>query len=166
MTVGTAIGVPMTSAGTLKNLRVYPGTLANGSTSVAFTVYVAAAPGWTVASTSNPNTASSGATTGTGSLAPGTLTVTITTTNHFTNGDTVNVQLNSQTLNCAGSGGNSFNATALNGNRTLTAASSTAFSFAVTPSPCTAGNGNIMGAPTTSGTISDVTHPTYTTTTT
>jgi len=168
MTVGTAIGVPMTSAGTLKNLRVYPGTLANSATSVQFTVYVAAAPGWTVSSTSNPNTASPSGnnnTSGTGALAPGTATITIATTmNHFTNGDTVNVQLNSQTLSCNGTGGNSFNATALNGNRTLTAASSTSISFTVTPSPCTAGNGNIAGANTT-GTISDVTNPTFITTT-
>jgi hypothetical protein len=168
MTVGTAIGVPMTSGGTLKNLRVYPGTLANSSTSVTFTVYVAAAPGWSVNSTSNPNTASpSGANnlTGSGSIAPGTLTVTIaTTTNHFTNADTINIQLNSQTLQCNGSGGNTFNATVLNGNRTLTAASANSISFAVTPSPCTAGNGNVAGA-TSSGTLSDVTNPTFTTTT-
>jgi hypothetical protein len=169
MTVGTAIGVPMTSAGTLKNLRVYPGTLANNSTSVQFTVYVAAAPGWSVSSTTNPNTTSpsgSNNTSGSGALAPGAATITIaTTTNHFTNGDTVNVQLNSQTLQCNGNGGNSFNATALNGNRTLTAASATSISFTVTPSPCTAGNGNIAAISTT-GTISDVTNPTFTTTTT
>jgi hypothetical protein len=164
MTIATAIGVPMTSAGTLKNLRVYPGALANSNTSVAFTVYVAAAPGWTVASTSNPNTASITTVAANGTLG-GNTTVTITTaTNHFTVGDTVTVNITTPTtLNCNGSGGNTFSSSVYNGNRTLTAATSTTFSY-VQSNPCTAGNGNTQSAPAT-GSSSDLTNPTFTTTT-
>jgi uncharacterized repeat protein (TIGR03803 family) len=53
VSASTAVGIPMTAAGTLSALNVYPGLAGNSGTAVTFTVYKAAAPGWTVSSGTN-----------------------------------------------------------------------------------------------------------------
>jgi uncharacterized repeat protein (TIGR03803 family) len=149
----TAVGIPITSAGTLANLQVYPGRASSAGTSLTFTVYKAAAPGWTF--TTGPNQTTIGAL----SFARlGTrVTLTVATGASFASGDQISVSGISGTYSAG------TNCTALSGalfDGTFTVSSSTATTVVYTDSSLPTNCGSNINNASASGTVADNTNPT------
>jgi uncharacterized repeat protein (TIGR03803 family) len=147
------VGIPVTSAGTLANLQVYPGRASSAGTSLTFTVYKAAAPGWTF--TTGPNQTTIGAL----SFARlGTrVTLTVAAGASFASGDQISVSGISGTYNAG------TNCTALSGalfDGTFTVSSSTATTVVYTDSSLPTNCGSNINNASASGTVADNTNPT------
>jgi uncharacterized repeat protein (TIGR03803 family) len=149
----TVVGIPVTSAGTLANLQIYPGKASSAGTSLTFTVYYAAAPGWTFIS--GPNQAAISAL----SLSRSSrrVTLTVATGASFTAGDQIGVSGISGAYNAG------TNCTALSGalfDGTFTVSSSTATTVVYIDSSLPTNCGSNIGSAGASGAVVDNTTPT------
>jgi len=149
----TVVGIPITSPGTLTNLQVYPGRASNAGTSLTFTVYKAAAPGWTFTTGSNQTTISALSFARVGTR----VTLTLATGASFASGDQISVSGISGTYS-AGTNCTSLSGTLFDG--TFTVSSSTATTVVYTDSGLPANCGSNINNASTSGTVADNTHPT------
>jgi uncharacterized repeat protein (TIGR03803 family) len=148
----TVIGIPVTSAGTLKNLRVYPGAAANSGTNVTFTVYTATAPGWSVGS--GPNQAAISSLTF--NHTNDSVTLTVAGGASFTTGDQIGVAGIAGTYN-AGTNCTSLAGSLFDGTFTVSSATSNSVTYVNHGLPTNCGR-NLTAAAT--GTITDNTTPT------
>ena len=144
----TVIGVPVTSAGTLKNLHVYPGTAGNSGTSVTFTVYTASAPGWTASS--GPNQATISALSF--NRINDNVILTVAAGASFAAGDSITVSGISGTYN-AGTNCTSLAGTLFDGTFTVSSSTATAVVYADHSLPTNCGR-NLAGTAA-SGTVAD-----------
>jgi hypothetical protein len=158
VSASTSVGIPMGAAGTLSGLNVYPGSAGNSGTAVTFTVYKAAAPGWTVSSGANQATISA-VSFGRGSRR---VTLTVASGTNIAVGNTITVSGITGTFsagtNCTALSGASFD-----GTFTVTSSSATTVAFVDSSLPTNCGS-NINNAAAT-GTVADTTNPTYSTAT-
>jgi uncharacterized repeat protein (TIGR03803 family) len=149
----TAVGIPVTSAGMLANLHVYPGTAGNGGTSLAFTVYKAAAPGWTASTSANQTTISALSFTHSNDH----VTLTVASAANFAAGNTISVSGITGTYNagtnCTALAGSSFD-----GSYTILSKTATTIVYLDSSLPTNCGS-NISRAAA-SGTVADTTNPT------
>lgn len=150
----TVMGIPVTSAGTLTNLYVAPGTLGNVGTHLTFTVYKAAAPGW--AWTPNQTTISNVSV----AVSTRTVTLTVKSDTNLAVGDQITVSGITQNFN-AGTNCSSLSGTLLNGTYTVASKTSSAIAYVDTSLPANCGT-NVSGA-TASGSVADNTHPSLST---
>jgi hypothetical protein len=153
----TVVGIPITSAGTLPNLQVYPGRASNAGTSLTVTVYRAAAPGWTF--TSGPNqtaiSALSFARTGTR------VTLTVASGASFTAGNQISVSGISGSYN-AGTNCTTLSGALFDGNFTVSSSTATTVVYVDNlPTNC----GSNIGSAGASGNVADNTTPTENTAT-
>jgi uncharacterized repeat protein (TIGR03803 family) len=154
----TAVGIPMTAAGTLSGLTVYPGAAGNSGTALTVTVYKALAPGWSVTSGVNQATVSS--------LSYNRLirrvTLNVASSLGIATGNIISVTGISGAYN-AGTNCTALSGALFDGSFTVASVTATTIAFADSAIPTNCGS-NITNAAAT-GTVADTTSPTFTTAT-